>query len=49
MVLNKDCNDCRLTKDQCACINAILPAEIKLKLDALSQKKSPTAQINENY
>ena len=39
MVLDIDCNDCRLTKDQCACINAILPAELKHKLDGLMQKK----------
>lgn len=39
MVLNKNCSDCRLTKDRCACIAAILPIEIKLRLEELSQKR----------
>lgn len=39
MVLNKDCGDCRLTPNKCACINAIQPMQVKLKLDELMQKK----------
>lgn len=39
MVLQKDCRDCQHTNDQCACIHAILPLEIKYKLDQLKQKK----------
>ena len=46
MVLNKDCTDCRLTRDQCACINAILPADLQFRLDVLMQKKY--AGKNEN-
>ncbi len=45
MVLPKNCDDCKLTKDQCACINAILPIELKLKLEELRLKKIPRPKI----
>jgi ADP-heptose:LPS heptosyltransferase len=37
--LKKDCSDCKNTKDQCACINAVLPATIKKALDKLAGEK----------
>lgn len=37
--LKKECSDCKETKDQCACINAIFPSEIKAALDKLVKDK----------
>lgn len=39
MVFNKDCNDCKLSPHNCACINAIQPLEICLKLNELMSNK----------
>lgn len=49
MVLKKDCIDCRDTPHQCACINAIQPFEVKLKLDKMMQKKFPLDANEKNY
>lgn len=37
--LKKECSDCKDTKDQCACINSILPSTIKAALDRLVDEK----------
>ncbi len=38
-VLKEDCKDCINTKNYCACINAILPGQIKSALDILAEEK----------
>ena len=37
--LKKNCKECKDTKDRCACINAIMPFEIKAALDKLVKDK----------
>jgi ADP-heptose:LPS heptosyltransferase len=38
--LPQPCTKCKTTKDQCACINSILPSTIKVALDNLVKEKS---------
>jgi len=38
-VLNRFCEDCRLTPDNCHCINSIQPMEVKASLDKLMKAK----------
>jgi heptosyltransferase III len=40
--LNKNCNDCKSTKNMCACINAIAPTELYSLLQKLMQQKLNT-------